>query len=111
MKVKYNATLTKVYKKIIRQKGLIDTRLMIDTIKVYAGLQGNKLLVKVVAVEYHQYQVEPYGFYEAFTSDPEFNEEIANIYAIIIDDAVNDILEGNVPNFVDYDLDVQWEFF
>jgi hypothetical protein len=102
--------LTNSFKDIIRQNGLIDTGALLASIRAFVKVSGSTLTIRLGAIDYFKYLVEPYRLIEQWTESSRFNQIINEIIEGIAEDQVNDLLQtgsydpSKIPSDVEIDI-------
>lgn len=106
----FHLNLTNSFKDIIQKNGLVDTGLLLGSIRVYVKQTGTVLTYRLGAVDYFKYLVEPFRLIEQWIESSRFKIITEDITEEIINSSVGQLLVTGkydpveIPDSVEIDI-------
>ena len=98
-----NQILTDAFKAVILDYGLIDTGDLYSSVNVSTTLNDNQLIINIECNDYVKYHLE-LGLIDSFIAKFEVSEEIGTFYEPLINQAIQDVLDGKEVEEPLYDV-------
>lgn len=91
-----NQELTNLFKSIIINEGLVDTKALLNSIRVFVKIDYDLVIINIVSKTYLKFLNERYDLTEKFVDDPSFSKELEKIYTPIYETYLQNLI-NNVP--------------
>ena len=101
-----NSALTDAYKKIVMRLQLIDTGNLLRSINVDVSINRQELIINVKGVDYLEYVDKKYQLSKLFSESFEFNNEISDLFAPILEKMVDDQIQKGTEITPDLSLKI-----